>query len=73
MKYNPEILHAEYYFVRSVGWHLKLKNVFRNGPKYTKKWRMCSIYGSSGRCHGNACRITEVLVLVFNRGDIWLF
>ena len=27
---------------------------------------MCSIYGSSGRCHGNACRINEVLVLVFN-------
>ena len=51
----------------------KLKNVFRNGPKYTKKCRMCSIYGSSGRCHGSACRINEVLVLVFNGGDIWLF
>ena len=34
---------------------------------------MCSIYGSSGRCHGNACRMNEVLVLVFNREEIWLF
>ena len=51
----------------------KFKNVFRNGQKQTKKCKMCSTYGSSGRCHGNACRINVVLVLVFNRGDIWLF
>ena len=69
MKYHPEILYAKYHFVRRVGWHLKI------GQKETKKCRMCSIYGSSGRCHGNACRINEVLVLVFNRGEIhvWLF
>ena len=27
---------------------------------------MCSIYDSSGRCHGNACRINEVFVYVFS-------
>ena len=51
----------------------KSQNVFRNGQKLTKKCKMCSTYGSSVRCHGNTCRINEVLVLVFNRGDIWLF
>ena len=33
MKYHPEILYAEYNFVRRVGWHLKIKDVFNNGPK----------------------------------------
>ena len=27
MKYHPEILYAEYNFVRSVGWHLKIKKM----------------------------------------------
>ena len=70
MKYHSEILYAKYYFVRRVGWYLKIKNVFRNGKKYNKKCKICSIYGSSGHSHGNACGINEVLVLVFNRGDI---
>ena len=45
----------------------KFQNVFRNGQKLTKKYKMCSTYGSSGRCHGNARRINEVLVLGFKR------
>ena len=75
MKYHPEILYAKYHFVRRVGWHLKMKKCVQKWSKIDQKVQnlMCSIYGSSGRCHGNACRINEVLVLVFNRGDIWLF
>ena len=42
----------------------------KNRPKSAK---YALIYGSSERCHGNAGRINEVLVLVFNRVDIWLF
>ena len=72
MKYHPEILYAKYHFVRRVGWHLKIKKCVLSMVKYRPK-RLCSIYGSSGHCHGNACRINEVLVLVFNRGEIWLF
>ena len=34
---------------------------------------MCSIYGSSARCHDNVCMINEILVLIFKRGDILLF
>ena len=74
MKYHPGILYAKYNFVRRVGRHLKIK-------KRVQKWskidqiicKICSIYGSSACCHGNACRINEVLVLVFKRRDIWLF
>ena len=33
---------------------------------------MCSTYGSSARCHGNACRINGALILVFKRGYILL-
>ena len=73
MKYHPEILYAKYNFVRSVGWHLKIKKCVQKWLKLDQKVRLCSIYGSSGHCHGNACRINEILVLVFNRGDIWLF
>ena len=73
MKYHPEILYAKYHFVRCVGWHLIILKCIQKWSKMTQKCKMCSIYGSSGRCHGNACRINEVLVLVFNRGDIWLF
>ena len=40
--------------------------MFRNGQKQTKKCKMCSTYGSSWRRHDKACRINEVLVLVFN-------
>ena len=70
MKYHPEILYAKYNFIWSVGWHLKItkkmcSEMVKNRPK--------SADGSSGRCHGNACRINEIIVLVFNRGDIWLF
>ena len=72
MKYHPEILYAEYNFVRSVGWHLKIKKCVQKWTKIDQKVQNV-LYGSSGRCHGNACRINEVLVLVFNRGDIWLF
>ena len=39
MKYHPEILYAEYNFVRSVGWHLKLKmcsKMVQNRPKSAK-------------------------------------
>ena len=36
MKYHAEILYAKYHFVRHVGWHLKLKNVFRHGQKRPK-------------------------------------
>ena len=70
MKYHPEILYAKYHFVRHVGWHLKM---YSEMVKKTKKCKMRSIYGSSACCNGNACRINEVLILVFNRGDIWLF
>ena len=60
-------------FVVRVGRHLKLKNVLRNGQKYTKKCKICSIYFFSARCHGNTYWINEEFVLVFTRGDIWLF
>ena len=36
MKYHPEILYAEYNFVRSVGWHLEIKTcseMVQNRPK----------------------------------------
>ena len=37
MKYHPEILYAKYNFVRSVGWHLKIKKIcsemVKNRPK----------------------------------------
>ena len=37
MKYHPEILYAEYNFVRSVGWHFKIKKMcsemVQNRPK----------------------------------------
>ena len=33
---------------------------------------MCSFYDSSACYHDNACRIDDVFVLVFERGDIWL-
>ena len=34
MKYHPEILYAEYNFVRSVGWHLKMcSEMVQNIPK----------------------------------------
>ena len=69
MKYRPEILYAKYHFVRRVGWHLKIKKCSEM-VKNTQKCKLCSIYGSSGRYDGNACRINEALVLVFNRGDI---
>ena len=40
MKYHPEILYAEYNFVRSVGWHLEIKKCVqkwsRNRPKSTE-------------------------------------
>ena len=49
---------------------LKSINMFRNGQKYTKSAE-CAL--SMFLLGGNACRINEVLVLVFNRGDIWLF
>ena len=71
MKYHPEILYAKYHFVRHVGWHLKNKKMCSEMVKTRPKSAKCAlIYGSSGRCHGNTCRINEVLVLVFNRGDI---
>ena len=62
MKYHPEILYAKYHFVRRVGWHLKIKKCVQKWSKIDKKCKMCSIYGSSGLCQGNACRINEVLV-----------
>ena len=40
MKYHPAILYAKYNFVRSVGWHLKIKKMcsemVKNGPKCAK-------------------------------------
>ena len=35
--------------------------------------KMCSIYSSSVHCHGSSCKINEVIVLVFERQDMWLF
>ena len=78
MRFHPEILYDKYHFVSRVGWHLKIKK------KCVQKWSKIDqklqnvLYVwfralPSGRCHGNACRINEVLILVFNRGDIWLF
>ena len=49
------------------------KKVFRNGKQLTKNCKMCSLCGSSARYHGNACRIKEVLVLVFESRDMWQF
>ena len=70
MKYHPEILYAKYHFVRhDVGWHLKIKKCVQKWAQIDQKVQNV-LYGSSGHCHGNACRINEVLVLVFNRGDI---
>ena len=54
-----------------VGWHLKIKKCVQKRSKIDQK-EQNELYGSSGRCHGNACRINDVLVLVFNRGEIWL-
>ena len=66
MKYHPEILYANYHFVRRVDWHLKIKKkcseMVKNRPKSAKC--ALSMVLLSGRCHGNACRINEVLVLV---------
>ena len=59
MKYHPEILYAKYHFVRRVGWHLKIK-------KYVQKWSKIDPEVQNG----NACRINEAHVLLFNRGDI---
>ena len=39
----------------------------------SEKGKMCSIYGSFERNHGNTGRMTEESVLDFKRGDIWLF
>ena len=72
MKYHPEILYAKYNFVRRVGWHLKIKKCVQKWSKIDQKVQKV-LYGSSGRCHGNACSINEILVIVLNRGDIWLF
>ena len=69
MKYHPEILFAKYHFVRHVGWHLKIKKCVQKLSKLDQKVQNV-LYGSSGHCNGNAFRINEVLVLVFNRGDI---
>ena len=69
MKYHPEILYANYHFVRRVGWHLKIKKCVQKWSRVDQKVQKCFTYGSSGRCHGNACRINEVL-LIFNKGDI---
>ena len=66
MKYHPEILYAKYHFVRRVGWHLKIKKMCSEMVKNRPKSAKCA----SGHCHGNACRINELLVLVFNSGDI---
>ena len=71
MKYHPEILYAKYHFVRRVGWHLKIKKCVQKWSKKDPKVQnVLYLYGFSRRCHGNACRINEALVLVFNRGDI---
>ena len=68
-----KILYAKYHFVCHVGQHLKIKKktmcseMVKNRPK---KCKMCSIYGSSARCHDNTCGINEELVLVFKRGNV---
>ena len=67
-------MYEKYHFVCRVGWHLKIKNVFDKWSNILpKSENMCSIFSSSLRCHGNACRINEELDLAFKRGDIWLF
>ena len=70
MKYHPEILYAKYHFVRRVGWHLKIKKMCSKMVKIDPKVQNVLYLWFPGRCHGNACRINEALVLVFNRGDI---
>ena len=55
-----------------MGWHLKIKKCVQKWSKIDPKVQNV-LYGSSGRCHGKACRINEALVLVFNGGDIRLF
>ena len=66
MNYHPEALSAKYHFVRRVGGHLKIKKKMCSEMVY-------SMYSPFERCHGKVCRINEILVLVFKRGDIWLF
>ena len=70
MKYHPEIMYAKYHFVRHVGWHLKIKICIQKWAKIDQKVQNVLYLCSSGCCLGNACRINEVLLLVFNRGDI---
>ena len=73
MEYHPEILYAKYYFIRRVGWHLKNKKCVQKWSRIDQKVQNVLYLWFFGRCHGKACRINEVLVLVFNRGEIWLF
>ena len=70
MKYHPEILYDKYDFVRGVGWHLKIKKCVQKWSKIDQKVQNVLYLWFSGRCHGNACRMNEVFVLVLNRGDI---
>ena len=73
MKDHPDVLNAKYHFVvRRVGRHLKIKKCVQKWSKIEHKMQNVP-YLSSARCHDNACRMNEVLVLVFKRRDIWLF
>ena len=76
MKYHPGTLHAKYHFVWSVGWHLKIKKMcsemVENRPK-SAECALSMVLLGVANAYGNACRINGVLVLVFNRGGIWLF
>ena len=43
MKYHPEILYAKYNFVRSVGWHLKIKKMCSEMVKNRPKSAECAL------------------------------
>ena len=66
MKYHPEILYAQYHFVRRVGWHLEIKTCSEMVKIDQKTQNVLYLWVF----YGNACRRNEVFVLVFNRGDI---
>ena len=73
MKYHPEILYDMYHFVRSVGWHLKIKKMCSEMVKNRPKSAKCALSMVLLGVGMERFWINDKLVLVLNRDDIWLF
>ena len=73
MKYHPEILYAEYNFVRSVGWHLEIKKMCSEMVKNRPKSAECALsMVLLGVAMATLIGLMKYLFL-FLIGDIWLF